>query len=176
MTSNQGKAEARRHRPNPRGDVSEEAAAEYITAILRASQRMIAGAGPKAVSAVTSILREAIFCFWETRDRHMDDATRPRSVEASGAERPDVTYDHVIPIGVVVAKLLELQPDPASVQAFLREYVRTCWITREENTRLEGAGLRQSMPEGWAWGADPLERYRKVGIAVAHLRGTDGLP
>ena len=40
-------------------------------------------------------------------------------------------------------------------------------ITREENMRLNAAGLWSGMPDGWKSGDDPQARWNTVGIEIS---------
>jgi hypothetical protein len=43
-------------------------------------------------------------------------------------------------------------------------------ITKEEDAKLNAAGLRNSMPHGWDWrneDADPFARYKSAGVDLS---------
>jgi len=77
------------------------------------------------------------------------------------------TFDHVLPVDVVVEHLLTapLQP-PLALEVELASSLRIAEIADVENQALNGAGLRCTMPAGWRWGDDPYARYKRVGISL----------
>jgi hypothetical protein len=77
------------------------------------------------------------------------------------------TFDHVVPVDVVVEHLLTapLQP-PLLLHVELASTLRVTQITKVEEGFLNASGLKQEMPAGWSWG-DPWDaRYKHVGIEL----------
>lgn len=78
--------------------------------------------------------------------------------------------EHVIPRLVIVSechRMLERGASDAEIAAFLREYVKIVFVSEDERRRLDlrsELGLRQRMPEGWAFGDDPFARLSAAGI------------
>ena len=75
------------------------------------------------------------------------------------------TFDHVLPIDVVVEHLLTapLQA-PLLLQVELASVLRVAEITEIENRASNDATLRHALPVGWQWGDRPDARYKHVGI------------
>lgn len=78
-----------------------------------------------------------------------------------------VTVDHAIPIKVLFSLFWEAET-PGDMQAIVDAYA-VAVITTEENERLNAAGLKVAMPNGWRLGDDPLARWNKVGIEIPSL-------
>lgn len=70
--------------------------------------------------------------------------------KAKGLKRKDVIHEHVIPHSIVMNKLLELDPlTDENIMSVLNKYYIICIITKEEDKRLNAAGLRRNMPPEW---------------------------
>ena len=91
------------------------------------------------------------------------------SVAAHGLNRSEVVYEHAVPHGFVMGKLLALGSlDDESIMAVLRRFYVICVITRDEDKQLNRAGLRSKMPDGWCEKTSSVfARYEVVGIKVA---------
>jgi len=87
---------------------------------------------------------------------------------AKGLKRKDVIYEHVVPHSIVMNKLLSLDPlTHKNIMSVLEKYFVICAITKEEDKRLNSAGLRSKMPEGWNEHNDSVfARYETVGISI----------
>lgn len=79
-------------------------------------------------------------------------------------------YEHTIPASLVRHQLLSVQPVRAEVEAVLSSAGAVAVVLREEDDLLRLHGLRSFMPEGWAWGDDPLARYHVAGLEIAEQR------
>ncbi len=90
------------------------------------------------------------------------------SVEARGLARKHIIYEHVVPHSIVMDRLLSLnQPTNDELLSVIRKFFIICTITREEDKRLNAAGLRSKMPEGWNDKSDSVyARYDAVGISI----------
>lgn len=76
-------------------------------------------------------------------------------------------YEHVVPAGIVRARLLKSGRTERTVRHVLQSLGFVAVLLRSEDQRLREAGLNGKMPDGWKWGDDPLERYRAVGIEMS---------
>ena len=115
---------------------------------------------------------------WRDRRRHRraDRVARPRP-EMDGYRVRDLRdlvdspyrliVEHAVPLRVLRDVI---QADSALWQVerlrhFLLANYRRGVLLKEEDRRLDQAGLKQVMPKTWAPGDDPFARYRKVGLA-----------
>lgn len=92
------------------------------------------------------------------------------SKEAKGLKRKEVIHEHVVPHSIVMNKLLSLDPlTNENIMSIIQKYYVICAITKEEDKRLNTAGLKSKMPEGWDVGNDNIfARYKSVGISVSN--------
>jgi hypothetical protein len=83
--------------------------------------------------------------------------------------------EHVVPVNLIreEAKNLAERGAPVSIIAdFLRCHLYVAIISQDEARLLDnpfdkgGISLKNSMPEGWVFGGDPLERLRSAGITI----------
>jgi hypothetical protein len=155
----------RNFRPYPSGTATEDERVIFIARLVKESKIMLAQGGKKACSPVRLLLRQSIFCFWESREFHKFDPRRPRSLQALADPSQAVSYDHVVPRSVVAEWLLESEAEPDIVRNILNEWVFACVITKVEDRRLDGLGLRQQMPVSWDK-TDRFARYRMAGIHI----------
>lgn len=89
----------------------------------------------------------------------------------SGLTSKRLMKDHAIPVAVLRDMLFEKRPNSAEeVRKLLLQYFRFGIITDEEDRRLNGAGLRSRMPNGWSESDDVFARYATVRIAGQNLR------
>lgn len=92
------------------------------------------------------------------------------------ATRETVTYEHVIPMYVLIDRMLfEYNASKFTYERFCKlmafESAFICGITVEENKHMSykqngGLGLNSCMPAGWKWGDDAWARYKAAGIHV----------
>jgi len=140
---------------------------ELIVEAIRYCQRVRQMGMPP--SCFTKALREPIFFLWECRrERNKDRVARFRSASTLGVQRGRgaLRYDHAVPFKYLQDELLNRQDLAGeSVRAVLDCYGVAVLITAEDEERLDRAGLRNRMPAGWD-GADPLARYKAVGIEL----------
>lgn len=88
-----------------------------------------------------------------------------------GFTRERLMRDHAIPVAVLRDMLFEQQPDSInSIRAFLRQHYCFGIITDEEDRKLNAAGLRSCMPDGWTTADGPFARYERVGIIAQDQR------
>jgi hypothetical protein len=79
-----------------------------------------------------------------------------------------LTYEHMVPLSVLGNLLVGAQNHPREVKRILEGYYQVCWLTKEEDRKLNSLGLKSKMPDGWKDG-DPLDaRYRHAGIELSH--------
>jgi len=70
-------------------------------------------------------------------------------------------------MGALVDKLLTLVPlTNDNILKMLKKYYVICAITKEEDKKLNAAGLRSKMPDGWKEDDSVFARYEEVGILV----------
>jgi hypothetical protein len=158
----------RNFRPNPTGTATEAERVQFIASLVEASRHMLLKGGKKARSPIRLLLRQAIFCFWESREFHKFDSRRPRSVMALKNPAQAVSYDHVIPMSIVADKLLTGEISHGAIREILDKWVLACVITKDEDRHLDRLGLRQEMPRDWD-GADLFARYKAAGIEAPGL-------
>ena len=83
-----------------------------------------------------------------------------------GKDKP-FKYEHVIPAGIVLNRLLKSGRSEGTVRHVLQNSGFVAVLLPSEDQRLRDAGLNAKMPDGWRWGDDPLDRYRAVGIELS---------
>jgi hypothetical protein len=77
-----------------------------------------------------------------------------------------LVHEHVVPKSIVIQWLLKLStPTADSVNQLLESYCKGAVLTREEDARLNGLGLRSKMPSGWDE-KDVWARYTSAGIVL----------
>ena len=77
-----------------------------------------------------------------------------------------LTYEHMVPLSVLGSLLVGAQNNPQEVKRILKDYYQVCWLTKEEDGKLNGLGLKSKMPDVWKDG-DPLDaRYRHARIEI----------
>ncbi|NWO06817.1 MAG: hypothetical protein HLX50_14305 [Alteromonadaceae bacterium] len=88
---------------------------------------------------------------------------------AKGLSRKDVIHEHVIPHSIVMSKLLALKSlSNEDIMGIIKSYYVICVITKEEDKRLNAAGLRTKMPDGWDDKSDSVfARYQRVDISIS---------
>lgn len=135
------------------GTAAQEVRLEFLNGLVWNCQKLITAGAHKP--HVRRMLREAIFYQWERPQFSKYAPQRNYSVaawkykDALPAERRRVLrYDHAIPMRLVTEKLLAPRAD---VVAILQDKVHACIITKDEDSKLSKAGLRQSMPKEWIW-------------------------
>jgi hypothetical protein len=80
--------------------------------------------------------------------------------------KPAIVYEHTTPLGEAIETLLECKTEEAVVQ-FMKGYSGVCWITREEDNRLNKSGFRSKRKAGWE------QCYTECGIKVVRLPALD---
>jgi len=97
----------------------------------------------------------------------------PASEEANTIPKADwskrtVTVDHAIPVRVLFDLFWR-----AETRGDMERVTDAYWvavITKDENDRLNAAGLKQEMPKGWHFGDDPRARWNEVNIDVPDVQ------
>ncbi|WP_346837814.1 hypothetical protein [Microbulbifer sp. SAOS-129_SWC] len=113
-------------------------------------------------------LREPIHFLWEIRHGPKKKVAKYCSVNASQSNggAGSLVYDHSIPFRYLQNHLLALgEINHDIVRSALEHFTGACLITKAEDQLLQRGGLAYKMPEDWD-GADPLARYKAVGIEV----------
>ena len=86
-------------------------------------------------------------------------------------------YEHVVPATLHYEELLALSKDgpigERDFEDFMEKKFLICVITKEENKRLNKAGLRQTMPDDWEKGGDAWARYNAVDPKITCKKFTD---
>ena len=83
------------------------------------------------------------------------------------SKSPSYVYEHSIPCSLVRRKLMKVKNDFESHLKVLIQAGPVVMITREEDEKLNSYGLKSVMPQGWEWGYDTFDRYKKVGIEIS---------
>jgi hypothetical protein len=113
------------------------------------------------------LVRETIHYQWERRDnRSKWHAPRWISVAAKKNGRKDWTYEHAIPLNVVVSKLdgLGTNASLAQIRRVLTKWDIPVIVTKKEGAALKQMGLASKMPRGWRYNQNPFARYRRCRI------------
>ena len=94
-----------------------------------------------------------------------------RSVKAKGLKRKDVIHEHVVPHLIVMDKLLSLDKlTNENIINVINKYYVICAITKEEDKKLNAAGLRSKMPKNWNdESGSVFARYETVGIDILNV-------
>jgi hypothetical protein len=119
-------------------------------------------------SCYAKALREPVHFLWERRFGSKMRAAKYRSIGARGLKfgTGNLVYDHAIPFRFLQQKLMSWDPDGGeALEAILARYDTVVLISKEENAKLNSAGLGRTMPDGWDK-TEPLARYRAVGIEL----------
>jgi hypothetical protein len=122
-----------------------------------------------AANRIGRVEREAIFYLYEGLDKYAED--KPHSSDArklradNGGKFPpkSITYDHAIPLASLRGELQSATKSNEAMRVCLQRFIRGVVITREEDVRLNGSGLRRRLPPGAA-PHDMMARYRAVGV------------
>ncbi|HUQ72191.1 MAG TPA: hypothetical protein VM165_21875 [Planctomycetaceae bacterium] len=142
---------------------------DLIAEAVRYCQRVKALGMP--VACYTKALREPVHFLWERRAGSKMRCARFCSKDATGLRfgTGQLIYDHAVPFSYLQQELLSLDPVTAEgVAGVLGRFGTVVLITESENARLNAAGYGRKMPANWD-GADPLARYRSVGIEVLEI-------
>lgn len=87
----------------------------------------------------------------------------------------DLRIEHIIPTMVAYKHILQLiEQDMFDVEYVMNVFsqqLQCALVTKEDDTKLNKAGLRSKMPEGWSFDKqdNKFERYNQVGINLLHL-------
>lgn len=89
----------------------------------------------------------------------------------AGLSSEALVRDHAIPVRVLRDLLMNAHaPTIQLINGYMQDFYRLGIITRSEDQRLNAAGLRSTMPEGWTGRCSPFARYDVVGITAQQLR------
>lgn len=109
-------------------------------------------------------------------NKHGDALRRAHFVSAAAARtlgglaRERLMKDHAIPVAVVRDMLFDEQPNSIEeIRAFMLKNYCFGIITETEDRKLNAAGLRSRMPQGWTIADCPFARYEVVGIVAQDL-------
>lgn len=75
--------------------------------------------------------------------------------------------DHAIPIAITLRRIVDCFDDREAISEIAEAGQVMVWITKDEDARLNAAGLRRRMPEGWLPGGSVFARYDTAGIELA---------
>lgn len=137
---------------------------ELITEAVRYCQKVKLLGMP--ANCYAKALREPVHFLWERRAGTKIRCAKYRSKAATGLRfgKGDIIYDHAVPFRFLQEELLALTPvTEQAVAGVLDRYGIIVLITKAENARLNAADYGRKMPKDWD-GADPLARYRALGI------------
>ena len=79
-----------------------------------------------------------------------------------------LAFEHKVPLSVLT-KLLKTPSENRDHQEagrILLDYFQVCWVTKEEDSKLNRLGLRSKMPAGWRDGDPANARYAMAGIDI----------
>jgi len=75
-------------------------------------------------------------------------------------------HEHIVPKRVIIEKICSLKsPTKRKIFDILQHFCIGCVVTREEDKKLNHAGLRSKMPDDWD-DKNPWARYDRVKIQV----------
>lgn len=130
--------------------------ADGILITLRATKELLALGIPMKPAKMS--LSHCIYHYHTHRvGRHFDYI----SAEAKACCEVKCTNEHAIPVTIFMEQLLSSATTQEDVHRILEPMV-VVKVTKEENRRLNAAGLRSRMPDGWD--GDPSARHKAVGI------------
>ena len=115
------------------------------------------------------MVRETIFYKWECRGgKGKWNAPEFISEKASRANDEDWTYEHAIPLSLVVKQVERLGSNPSlkSIRGILSVWDIPAVVTKGESKTLRKLKLQAKMPDGWAGPKDPFARYKKAKIKL----------
>lgn len=105
-----------------------------------------------------------------------DDVDSLIVIGSSKEGRKEKYREHVVPVSLIKDEAIRLAEKGApeiAIAEFIEHHLYIVHITNEEAKRLNstdatGFSLKTSMPEGWVFGCDPLQRLKDAGIAVSY--------
>ena len=78
---------------------------------------------------------------------------------ADSPRKPKIVWEHSLPVGQFIKELAQIETFELFQCEFLA-YPGVCWITREEDDRLNSAGFKNHRPGGY------LKCYDQCGIQI----------
>ncbi len=78
-----------------------------------------------------------------------------------------LTHEHTVPLNLLAEKVFSVDiDDREALYEIFSKNCRAAILTKEEDGKLNSAGLRSIMPPGWSFGDNILARYSHVGIEL----------
>ncbi len=91
---------------------------------------------------------------------HHPASEEAKTIPKAAWSKQTVTVDHAIPVKVLFGMFWRAETR-CEMEAVIEAYA-VAVITKDENNRLNAAGWRQTMPNGWQPGDCPLARWEGV--------------
>lgn len=73
--------------------------------------------------------------------------TRYGRIVGGEKHRPNILLEHTTPIGQLIERMVKEPEEKWAMTLFC--YSPVCWVTREENDRLNKSGFSRKRPNGW---------------------------
>lgn len=76
-------------------------------------------------------------------------------------------HEHIVPLGKLAERALKLGSSrPDALRKLFEDNCRAALITCKQDKTLNDHKLRDSMPDRWEWGDDPLARYHACNLKL----------
>ena len=119
-----------------------------------------------------AVLADVVWVWSEFNGKYKGCRYWSRSALQHTAEIKILVHEHVVPKTTIISLLADLKdPTASAVRHILETYCIGVVLTREEDRKLNAAGLRSAMPTEWSDG-DVWARYRLVGIECVDTHAT----
>ena len=118
-----------------------------------------------------AVLYEVIWVWSEFDGKHKGCkhwSKKALKAQSEGRSMTELIHEHLVPRKLLIKELFEMS-DPSSkkIYEYLNEYCIGVIITKDEDSKLNNAGLRSEMPKNWD--GHPWARYKEVGIVVERI-------
>lgn len=78
-----------------------------------------------------------------------------------------LTHEHTVPLNLLAEKVFSVETDVRTkIREIFDDYCRAAILTKEEDAKLNAAGLRSEMPPDRSYGDNILARYSCIGIEL----------
>lgn len=115
-----------------------------------------------------AVVHEITWIWSEFNGKHQGCKYWSEKAINSGLTNKELIHEHIVPRKVMISALMNMEnPTPDKIFNYLKKYCIGVVVTKEEDIRLNKAGLRSKMPNSWNED-DPWERYNLVGIKVIY--------
>lgn len=113
-----------------------------------------------------AVVSEITWVWSEFNGKHQGCQFWSKEALQSGFPNKHLVHEHLVPKRVLVDAIIdEIEKTPDSIYDYLERFCIGVVVTKDEDARLNAAGLRSKMPENWDT-KDPWARYNAVGIKV----------